>query len=58
MDSALKEYEAGTVNNARLSRMLFIMLGLDLWLKMFLNTEEVSRVTLSADSPGAIRATG
>jgi asparagine synthase (glutamine-hydrolysing) len=50
MDSALKEYETGQVDNARLSRMLFIMLGLDLWLKMFVDGQSVSRLNGSHSS--------
>ncbi len=50
MDGALKEYEAGKVENARLSRMLFIMLGLDLWLKMFADGQDVARLNGSRPS--------
>jgi asparagine synthase (glutamine-hydrolysing) len=48
MDQALKRYEAGPVDDAGLSRALFSMLGLDLWLKMFTDSQTPSRLDTSS----------
>jgi asparagine synthase (glutamine-hydrolysing) len=53
MDRALEEFESGPVDNAWLSRNLFSMVGLDLWLRTFIDTQAPCRLDVSNVGVGA-----